>query len=253
LSAEELGGKAAWLEAVHAAGALVPRFAVLPVGLESACVDAIQAWLIECELSLPVAVRSSANVEDHGDASYAGMFETRLGVASPGELADAVTTVARSASSERVIAYRASRASRPEPRVRVVVQEMVYARSAGVCLVRPVEAPESIRVEAVSGLGQLLVSGDAEPDVFVLGADNLAIRTRRHGEQYVEMAADGSKQAILPPRRRRWKVSDAQVHQVATLAQALDRHFCFDAGTDLEWAFDGDGRLFVLQLRPLAA
>jgi pyruvate,water dikinase len=130
---------------------------------------------------------------------------------------------------------------------------MVDAHSAGVCLVRPAEAPDSIRLEAVAGLGQILVSGDAEPDVFVLGWDDLAVRTRRRGEQFIEMKADGALGAISLARRGRWKVSDAQVHEVATLARALDRHFRFDVGTDMEWAFDRAGQLFTLQLRPLAA
>lgn len=252
MSVAELGGKARGLLALEAAGASVPRFAVLPDGLESADSDALQAWLAECGISLPVAVRSSANVEDGSDASYAGMFETRLGVCSPDQLADAASAVAGSGSSERVTAYRGNRSSQPQPRVRVIVQEMVDARSAGVCLVRPVEAPDSVRVEAVTGLGQQLVSGDAEPDVFVLDIADLTIRTRRRGDQYVEMTADGARRAIPPARRRRWKISDEQVRRVATLALKLDRHFRFDAGTDVEWALDLDERLFALQLRPLA-
>lgn len=246
------GGKAQRLGVAAAAGMAVPRFAVLPIGLESASPDMLAAWLGQQGLSLPVAIRSSADVEDGDHASYAGMFESRLGVASPVALSQAVAIVVRSAAAERVSVYSASQGIRDKPRVRVLVQEMVDASSAGVCLVRPADAPDSIRVEAVSGLGQLLVSGEAEPDVFVLGASDLAIRARSAGAQYLEMICDGTRRAIPASRRMRLKVTEAQVREIARLARRLDRHFRFAAGTDVEWAFDQRGALFTLQVRPLA-
>jgi len=246
------GGKAERLADALLAGAAVPRFAVLPIGLEAADADTLAAWLCDQRLLLPVAVRSSADVEDGERASYAGMFESRLGVTSPGQLREAVTAVARSASAARVLSYSARQVVVGGPRLRVLVQEMIDASAAGVCLVRSPDARDSIRVEAVSGLGQPLVSGEVEPDVLVLGADDLVVRSRRRGAQYLEMTCDGRRRAIPAARRTRFKLTEIQVRQVAEVARGLDRHFLFPAGTDVEWAFDRRGALYTLQVRPLA-
>jgi pyruvate,water dikinase len=103
-----------------------------------------------------VAVRSSATAEDLPDASYAGQYETVLGVSGPDEVAQAVRRCLASARSARVRAYSGSHR---DP-MAVLVQRLVPAQAAGVVFTaNPVTGDREILVSAVRGLGDRLVSG----------------------------------------------------------------------------------------------
>ena len=109
------------------------------------------------------AVRSSANVEDGHDASFAGIFESRLGI-SVNALEEAVRQVLNSAASDRVALYSETHGYRTgEISMSVVIQRMVDADRSGVCLTHREQDDDVAIVEAVYGLGELLVSGSAEP------------------------------------------------------------------------------------------
>jgi len=108
-----------------------------------------------------VAVRSSSMDEDGAGASFAGIHETRLAVPLEG-LADAVAAVARSPLAPRARAYREQLGLRPasEP-CAVVVQVMVDASCAGVAFRR---GSNEVVIEAVEGLGEVAMSGEAVLD-----------------------------------------------------------------------------------------
>ena len=171
-----------------------------------------------------VAVRSSATAEDLPDASYAGQYETVLGVSGPDEVAQAVRRCLASARSARVRAYSGSHR---DP-MAVLVQRLVPAQAAGVVFTaNPVTGDREILVSAVRGLGDRLVSGEATPDEWVVRGDE--VRCLRAPEN-----------AVDPPR----------VRDIVALARRVE-----DVGggpQDLEWAIAG-GDLFLLQARPITA
>jgi pyruvate,water dikinase len=108
-----------------------------------------------------VAVRSSGTAEDLPDASYAGQYETVLGVSGPDEVAQAVRRCLASAYSARVRAYSGSHR---DP-MAVLIQRLVPAEAAGVVFTaNPVTGDREILVSAVRGMGDRLVSGEATPD-----------------------------------------------------------------------------------------
>jgi pyruvate,water dikinase len=112
-----------------------------------------------------VAVRSSGTAEDLPDASYAGRYETVLGVSGPDEVARAVRRCLASAGSARVRAYSGSR----RYTMAVLIQRLVPADAAGVAFTaNPVTGDEEILVSAVRGVGDRLVSGEATPDEWVM-------------------------------------------------------------------------------------
>lgn len=180
----------------------------------------------------PVAVRSSAVGEDSAERSFAGMFETVLGVAEAERVESAVGRCIHSGRSERVLAYAGSTAPLS---VGVVVQKLVAARAAGVCFtVDPAGKDRAILIEAVAGTGDALVSGRAQPERW---------RVYRTGL--------GTWDARRDPRGARGVLAHSEVVEI--VLQASNRAERFGRPLDLEWAIDGDGSLFWLQARPITA
>jgi phosphohistidine swiveling domain-containing protein len=238
---DEVGVKAANLGVAMAADFPVPDGIVLTaealgrvlIGLqgEATAPLSLKGWTSEVLGRLgpgPVAVRSSSLVEDLADASYAGQYETVLGVEGLEPVVAAVRRCWESASAARVAAYERGRSARSAS-MAVLIQRLVPADAAGVAFTaNPVTgARDETLVSAVRGLGDRLVSGEVSPDEWVVRGDQA---DRRRGD------AD----AI-----------DAQMaRSIATLARRLE--ILFGAPQDVEWAL-ADGTLFVLQARPITA
>jgi rifampicin phosphotransferase len=241
------GAKAARLAQLVAAGFPVPEGFVVTTeafaryaGGDRALADSLVSALAAAAAELgdvPLAVRSSSSAEDLDDASYAGMYETVLGVQGLEALAAAVRRCWASASAARVQAYHddppredpgASRA-RGLPAMAVLVQRLVSAGAAGVAFTaNPVTGDRGeTLVSAVRGLGDRLVSGEASPDEWIV-RDGQAIC---HGR--VEGAIDAE-----------------QACAVAELARTVERHF--DSPQDVEWALAGQ-EISLLQARPITA
>src|SRR5690606_32266082 len=115
-----------------------------------------------------VAVRSSATAEDTAEASFAGMNETFTNVRGVDDLLRAIVACWRSLYGDRVVAYRAVRGLHDEPAIAVVVQQMVDADRAGVMFsVDPATgSPNRLVIEGAFGLGEVVVSGQVEPDTY---------------------------------------------------------------------------------------
>lgn len=232
------GGKACGLARLIAAGARVPAgFAIEATVLPPAeWPEADRAELRRRAERLtaagPVAVRSSAIGEDSAERSFAGMFETVLGVAEAERVVAAVGRCIDSGRSERVLAYAGSAAPLP---VGIVVQRLVAARAAGVCFsVDPAGKDRAILVEAVAGTGDALVSGRAQPERW---------RVYRTGL--------GTWDARRDPRGAQGVLANLEAVEIAL--QAAKRAERLGRPLDLEWAIDGDGSLFWLQARPITA
>lgn len=230
----ELGGKAAGLARLMAMGLPVPPGFVV-VG---AAPGRLPRDLGDHYAKIgggPVAVRSSALGEDGRDASFAGQYETLLGIEGEEELARAVERCLASLDGARPAAYSQTVSERDidasEAAMCVVVQRMVDARAAGVLFtVDPVSGRRSRAViDAVRGLGEALVGGRASPDHYVLD------RTGRTLEAHLEGA-----EPVLTPGDR------AALLEAARAAEAREGH-----PLDLEWAIDRQERIYWLQARPI--
>ena len=117
-----------------------------------------------------VAVRSSALGEDGADASFAGQYETVLGVRGEDDLRSAIKQCVLSVDGARASAYREDQAGGVSVSMNGVVQRMVNARAAGVVFTAdPISARRDLLViDAVEGLGEALVSGEATPDHYAI-------------------------------------------------------------------------------------
>ncbi|MGH2542611.1 MAG: PEP/pyruvate-binding domain-containing protein, partial [Ardenticatenaceae bacterium] len=175
-----------------------------------------------------VAVRSSAAAEDLADSSFAGMQETVLNVTDEEGLLAAVRRVWASVESLEARAYR-ERAGVERAEMAVVVQRQVAAIVAGVAFARdPVRGEDVMVIEAVAGLGDALLRGEAEPQHW---------RLARAGATY---------EALEAPTKP--LLDGSHLHELAALVETAGA--IFGAPQDVEWAYDGE-RIWLLQSRPI--
>ncbi len=242
-----MGGKGAALARLTAEGFAVPPFCVLPPlafeasrtagALEAPTPEwaaAVHAWADASGADL-FAVRSSAASEDGGAHSFAGQFETVLGVAR-GALSDAIATVWHSAFADRVLAYRTERGIDGPPEApAVVIQAMVDARASGVAFgADPVTGDPSVRIiGAVHGLGTALVDGQEDGETWRLTASGeIASCTDGRQRQMHTLTSSGASTAAAPQTD---VLSEDEARAVAALvAQATE---AFGHPQDIEWAF----------------
>lgn len=226
---EPVGGKAVQLAQLSRLGLRVPEgFVVvgatpgnLPVELDD----------YSSRLGGAVAVRSSALGEDSAEASFAGQFETVLGVQDAPAIRQAVERCLASAAGARVEAYRGTMHAQDGVRMAVVVQRMVDATAAGVIFTAdPVTGVrDRIVINAVPGSGEALVGGYRTPDHFVLSREGGVL----------ERAVQGERAAV----------DEARLGDL--LRDALKAEAGLGYPLDLEWAIDRDGQLYWLQARPI--
>ena len=202
-----------------------------------------------------LAVRSSAGGEG-GALSFAGQFGTYLDV-PPALLVDAWKDVVVSRYSPHAVFYRrvAGLADVDTP-MSVIVQRMVRARASGVLFTRRPDEPRGqvLLVTAGLGLGREVSAGVADADQFVLsrGKPHRVLERRIVPKGRRQLGAEGGGVTRLPVRRLETleaSITDAEACQLADVALEIERYF--GSPQDIEWAFDGDGQLFILQARTL--
>lgn len=201
-----------------------------------------------------VAVRSSATSEDTSGTSFAGMNATFTNIGSPDAVIDAVRRCWASAYGGRVIAYRAACGLTEEPAIAVVVQRMVDVDRSGVVFTVDPSDQNAGRlvIEAVLGQGETLVSGQVEPDTYLVDRSSLAILSARVGHQLhaIVRSSSGDDEVVslegAPGQQR--KLTDDQVLAVAKLALEVEQHY--GVPQDIEFAYDED-ELFLVQSRPI--
>lgn len=231
-AASDVGAKAARLGWLMAGGYPVPHGAALPfrhaVGLDRP--DGLAALREELGgLLVPgrcYAVRSSANVEDHGERSFAGQFASVLDVTDVDGALAAARAVLASVHSERALAYAARVGVDPDRlRMAVIFQEMARPRVSGVAFSRdPVTGADETVVEAVRGRGDALVGRGVEPARWRVGP------RRVHSAPEVPLIGDDLLAEVVDTVRR----VASQAGQPA----------------DVEWVWDGD-RVHLVQWRPV--
>ncbi|HYW05424.1 MAG TPA: PEP/pyruvate-binding domain-containing protein, partial [Longimicrobium sp.] len=210
----------------------------------------------------PLAVRSSAVGEDGERSSFAGQFETVLGVQpDEDEVWRAVTRVWASLFSPRAEAYRRERGEGAGA-MAVVVQCLAEPVAAGVAFsVDPVSGDGATAVvSAVYGLGEGLVSGELDADTYYVrtapgGGATVEAKVARklHALRFDEATASVLTEEVAPELRDAPVLTDGEARAIAEHARALAA--AFGAEQDVEWALalgpDGPRYLFLLQTRPI--
>jgi pyruvate,water dikinase len=201
-----------------------------------------------------VAVRSSAPGEDTAETSFAGLHESYLNIHGAESILNHIKRVWASLWSDAALLYREQLGLDIEKSsMAVLVQEIVAGEKSGIVFsVNPADATQAV-IEAVHGLNEGLVSGQVEPDMWVIDRQTGHIEFFRAAQRYrsvvlleegVQLQDMSVEKAAQPP------LKESEVNSVYQLALSCEKLFNYPQ--DCEWTFKGD-RLFILQSRPITA
>ncbi|MET8945741.1 rifamycin-inactivating phosphotransferase [Streptomyces sp. NPDC004542] len=199
------------------------------------------------------AVRSSATAEDLPTASFAGQQDTYLNVVGSAAILRHVSRCWASLFTERAVSYRQrNRIDHRRVRMAVVVQRMVFPRAAGVLFTAdPVTGNRKVAtVDAGFGLGEALVSGLVNPDLFKVRHGEVVAKTIAVKQRAVHaLPAGGTREvAIDSQRQEQPALSDAQAVRLVQLGRRIEAHF--GRPQDIEWCLVDDG-FHIVQSRPI--
>ncbi len=201
-----------------------------------------------------VAVRSSATAEDLPGMSFAGQQATYLNIKGENNLLMAVRDCWASLFTQRAIFYRAqNKIDTDKVKISVIVQKMVQSDVSGVMFtINPVtQEKDRIVVDAVWGLGEMIVQGAVIPDHYVVQKDTFSILSKEVSDQSIQLTKKAGKtvEIEVPMKwRDKQKITDEQIVKLAKIGQKLQEHYYFPQ--DIEWAKDGDD-LYIVQTRPV--
>lgn len=172
------------------------------------------------------SVRSSANIEDEQDYSFAGQFDSYLNVDSLSKITDCIQRIWKSSNGHMVTTYL-SRADRSGEDIKMaaIIEEMIEPEFSGVVFTKnPVNSMDEVIVEVVHGVGESMVQAGVTPDRYVYKWGNWLEKPEA--------------QESVPP------LIDEIVSEAKSIAKRYGRP------VDLEWAYDGKD-LYWLQLREI--
>jgi phosphoenolpyruvate synthase/pyruvate phosphate dikinase len=199
------------------------------------------------------AVRSSATAEDLPKASFAGQQDTFLNVVGPAAILEHISRCWASLFTERAVTYRLRNGfDRRNVHMAVVVQQMVFPEAAGVLFTAdPVTSSRKVTsVEATFGLGESLVSGLVNADVYQVRDDEViakAVATKKLAI-HASPAGGTREEAIEPERQEQPALTDAQAVELAQLGRRIEGHFGLPQ--DIEWCLVDDS-FQIVQSRPI--
>ena len=203
------------------------------------------------EISL-MAVRSSSPEEDLEVASFAGIYETVLGV-NESNLDEAIKTCFASAFDGRVLTYKEKNGFDPyDPKIAVVIQKQIASEISGVAFsLNPVsnDYDEAV-INANFGLGVTVVDGMVTPDQFIVDKVTSTIIEKTAGKKDVAvyLKVDGGTETKNLTNHTKLCLSDDQIVAITSLVTRIETEY--NKPMDIEWAYEGD-TLYLLQARPI--
>jgi len=231
-------------------------YGAMPPELSRALEKSVKKIKSRCGTGCTLAVRSSAGEED-GDFSFAGQFETVLNV--PLELPaveKAYRKVVASLFAEKAAVYQTRLGyDIRNMKMAVACVVMVDAAASGVAYSTSLEGDrDTLVINSVWGLGAALVEGQTDADFYrVKKRAPFEIAELRTGvkDSLVTLLPDGGTTTVAAPAEKKNvpSLSPGQAAELARLALLIEDHF--KRPQDIEWAIDRNGKIFILQSRPL--
>ena len=195
-------------------------------------------------LSFPGAVRSSALVEDRKGSSFAGQFESHLGLCDEGDFLTAVRACWAALWSTRALRYMASCGLDPaDTAMALIVQPVVEARASGGGLSRT--AAGGMLLTAARGMGSAIAQGEVVPDRYELSAVGALISEHAGRSDRAGCHLHGRRSEAV---RESPCLDRAQVVELGRLLRKAEE--IGGGPVEIEWALDGRG-FHLLQSRPL--
>lgn len=209
--------------------------------------EVLAAWR---EQQKPAAVRSSALIEDRADSSFAGQFESFLGLRDDAEFLIALracwaalwTTNARRSMAQHDLAPS-------ETAMAVLLQPLIAARASGGGLSETAEG--QMLLSATWGLGSTIAQGEVVPDRIVLSRAGFVRKNeagRKHHRETCLHGAGTAAQAVPAELARAACLDAGQATVLGRLMRKAEGVLAH--AVEIEWALDNEG-FKLLQARPL--
>jgi pyruvate,water dikinase len=239
-------------EAIRSLGTEVRR-SIEAVAIPDDLAEAIAHRLAGLGDRAACAVRSSATAEDLPTASFAGQQDTYLNVLGAAQILRCVSGCWGSLFTERAITYRLwNGVDHRRVGMAVVVQQMVFPRASGILFTAdPVTSNRKVAsVEAGLGLGEGLVSGLVNPDVYRVRDGEIVARAVAAKDSAVHAALAGGTEvrAVEPERREQPALTDSQIVELVRLGRRIEARFGHPQ--DIEWCLVDHG-FEIVQSRPI--
>jgi pyruvate,water dikinase len=229
------------------------RSALEATEIPSDIAEEVTRHLAELGSEHACAVRSSATAEDLPTASFAGQQDTYLNVTGADAILKAISRCWASLFTERAVMYRIRNGfDHRTVLLSVVVQKMVFPQVSGIAFTAdPVTSNRKVvAVDASFGLGEALVSGVVDPDVYKVRQGQIVekkIATKKLAVYGLE--AGGTEQRQLPLEQQNAQaLTDEQVLELEALCRRIEAHF--GQPQDIEWCLSGGG-FFIVQSRAI--
>ncbi len=196
--------------------------------------------------ALPGVVRSSALVEDRFGSSFAGQFESFLGLDNETDFLTAVRACWAALWSPRALRYMATHDVDPaDMAMALLIQPLVAAHAAGGGLSQTAEC--GMLINATPGLGSAIAQGEVAPDRYALER-NGALRESRAGMQYHQASCIHQPRLPRPPAAKKLCLTPSRAEELGRFL--LKAETVMGMPVEIEWALDDTG-FKLLQARPL--
>ena len=201
-----------------------------------------------------VAVRSSATAEDLPEASFAGQQATFLNVKGREKVVAAVLACWASLFTARAIYYRVkNKFAHMTVYISAVVQKMVNSSQSGIMFtINPSTNTENeIVIEAIYGLGEFIVGGEVNPNMFIVDKNTREIKkveVRRQDYGLFRSAqGENEKRRIPAEMQARQVLNEKQILEYARLGKKIEEHY--GKPQDIEWAIEDNKDIYIVQAR----
>ncbi len=202
-----------------------------------------------------VAVRSSATAEDLPSASFAGQQATFLNVRGNAMVVEAVRACWASLFTARAIYYREKKKfDHGKVLISALVQKMVNAEKSGILFtINPATNHENeIVIEAIYGLGELVVGGEVNPDFYLIDKNTREIKNIEVKKKEIGLfrSEQGKNEKVGIPKemQERQVLNSKQVQELARLGTKLEQHY--RKPQDIEWAIEKE-QIYIVQTRAI--
>ncbi|MBM2816281.1 MAG: hypothetical protein HW421_3043 [Ignavibacteria bacterium] len=207
------------------------------------------------EPNVKLAVRSSARGEDSAHYSFAGLHRTELNIGKS-NLIDAVIEVLISKYSLESVIYRYYTGLRDEDMpMSVGCIRMINSQCGGVLFTAdPSGKHDGIIIQAVRGLGSIVVEGKAQPQEYLVEhsreAELISFKPGQQVFKTIPNVSDGlAKVSIMPHLSIEPCLQSENIKELVNVAITIEEYFNYPQ--DIEWSIDSNGKLYILQTRPL--
>jgi pyruvate,water dikinase len=210
----------------------------------------LAAWHAQhAEMRAPAAVRSSALIEDQKGASFAGQFETFLGIENDAAFLTAVRGCWAALWSTNARRYMENRGLSPaDTAMAVLIQPVIDARASGGGLSETADG--QMLISATWGLGSAIAQGEVVPDRIVLSRQGFLRSIDIGRKDHRETCAHGTG-ASQPVASELIAAACLDAAQAVTLGRMMRKAQAVLSGpVEIEWALDEQG-FKLLQARPL--